>query len=391
MPHDLINAKPVAAAVREFFGSSQLSQFMDQTNPLVRDHPQAAPLGAGPGRPDPRAGGLRGARRAPDPLRPDLPDRDAGRPEHRPDQQPRHLRADQQVRLHREPVPPGRRRQGQRRGGLPLGHGGGALHHRPGQLRAERRTAASPASWSAAAQNGEFVLARARTRSTIIDVSPKQLVSVAAALIPFLENDDANRALMGSNMQRQAVPLLQAAAPFVGTGMEDVVARDSGAAVAAKRAGVVDQVDGSRIVVRVTDDTARADRVVDIYRLKKFQRSNQNTCINQRPLVKVGDMVRAGDIIADGPSTQLGELALGPQRAGRVHALERLQLRGLDPHLRAHRPRRRLHLDPHRGVRGDGARHQARAGERSPATSRTSARRRCATSTRRASSTSAPR
>ena len=145
----------------------------------------------------------------------------------------------------------------------------------------------------------------------MIDVSPKQLVSVAAALIPFLENDDANRALMGSNMQRQAVPLLQAAAPFVGTGMEGVVARDSGAAIAAKRAGIVDQIDGSRIVVRVTDDTARADRVVDIYRLKKFQRSNQNTCINQRPLVKVGDKVRAGDIIADGPSTQLGDLALG--------------------------------------------------------------------------------
>jgi DNA-directed RNA polymerase subunit beta len=116
---------------------------------------------------------------------------------------------------------------------------------------------------------------------------------------------------MGSNMQRQAVPLLQAAAPFVGTGMEGIVARDSGAAIAARRAGIVDQIDGSRIVIRVTDDTARADSVVDIYRLKKFQRSNQNTCINQRPLVKVGDVVRAGDIVADGPSTQLGELALG--------------------------------------------------------------------------------
>ena len=134
---------------------------------------------------------------------------------------------------------------------------------------------------------------------------------MAAALIPFLENDDANRALMGSNMQRQAVPLLQADAPFVGTGMEDVVARDSGAAVAAKRSGIVDQVDGSRIVVRATDDTSQADSVVDIYRLKKFQRSNQNTCITQRPLVKVGDMVSAGDIIADGPSTQLGELRSG--------------------------------------------------------------------------------
>ena len=139
MPHDLINAKPVAAAVREFFGSSQLSQFMDQTNPLSEITHKRRLSALGPGRPDPRAGGLRGARRAPDPLWPDLPDRDAGRPEHRPDQQPRHLRPDQQVRLHREPVPPGGRRQGHRRGGLPLRHGGGALHHRPGQLRAEPR------------------------------------------------------------------------------------------------------------------------------------------------------------------------------------------------------------------------------------------------------------
>ena len=134
---------------------------------------------------------------------------------------------------------------------------------------------------------------------------------MAAALIPFLENDDANRALMGSNMQRQAVPLIQAEAPLVGTGMEAVVARDSGAAIVARRGGVVDQVDASRIVIRVTDETERADPVVDIYNLRKFQRSNQNTCINQRPLVKVGDQVRAGDIIADGPSTKLGELALG--------------------------------------------------------------------------------
>ncbi len=144
-----------------------------------------------------------------------------------------------------------------------------------------------------------------------IDVSPKQLVSVAAALIPFLENDDANRALMGSNMQRQAVPLLQAQAPLVGTGMEGVVARDSGVAIGARRGGVIDQVDATRIVIRATDETDHAAPGVDIYNLLKFQRSNQNTCINQRPLVKVGDMVEKGDIIADGPSTDLGELALG--------------------------------------------------------------------------------
>ena len=144
-----------------------------------------------------------------------------------------------------------------------------------------------------------------------MDVSPKQLVSVAAALIPFLENDDANRALMGSNMQRQAVPLVRAEAPFVGTGMEGVVARDSGAAIAARRTGAIDQVDATRIVIRATDETDPTKPGVDIYRLMKFQRSNQNTCINQRPLVKVGDQVKKGDIIADGPSTELGELALG--------------------------------------------------------------------------------
>ena len=145
----------------------------------------------------------------------------------------------------------------------------------------------------------------------MIDVSPKQLVSVAASLIPFLENDDANRALMGSNMQRQAVPLLRAEAPFVGTGIEAKVARDSGAAITARRGGVIDQVDAMRIVIRVTDSMEPGDPGVDIYRLRKFQRSNQNTCINQRPLIKVGDQVQAGDVIADGPSTDLGELALG--------------------------------------------------------------------------------
>jgi DNA-directed RNA polymerase subunit beta len=144
-----------------------------------------------------------------------------------------------------------------------------------------------------------------------MDVSPKQLVSVAAALIPFLENDDANRALMGSNMQRQAVPLVRAEAPFVGTGMEGVVARDSGAAIAARRSGVIDQIDATRVVIRATEDLDPTKSGVDIYRLMKYQRSNQSTCINQRPLVKVGDIVKKGDIIADGPSTDLGELALG--------------------------------------------------------------------------------
>ena len=147
----------------------------------------------------------------------------------------------------------------------------------------------------------------------LIDVSPRQLVSVAAALIPFLENDDANRALMGSNMQRQAVPLIRTEAPLVGTGMEARVARDSGVTLVARREGVVDQVDATRIVIRAKDRQAdRVNRVsVDIYNLLKFQRSNQSTCITQRPLVKVGDQIAEGDIIADGPSTELGELALG--------------------------------------------------------------------------------
>src|SRR5579863_10423847 len=159
-------------------------------------------------------------------------------------------------------------------------------------------------------KQGDFRLVKPED-VTAVDVSPKQLVSVAAALIPFLENDDANRALMGSNMQRQAVPLVKADAPLVGTGMESVVARDSGAAIAARRSGYIDQVDATRIVVRATEDADGGKPGVDIYRLMKYQRSNQSTCINQKPLVRVGDFVRKGDIIADGPSTDLGDLALG--------------------------------------------------------------------------------
>jgi DNA-directed RNA polymerase subunit beta len=158
-------------------------------------------------------------------------------------------------------------------------------------------------------KQGDFRLVKP-DEVTAIDVSPKQLVSVAAALIPFLENDDANRALMGSNMMRQAVPLVRADAPLVGTGMEAAVARDSGATIVAKQAGIIDQIDGARIVVRATAEDGSTTGV-DIYRLRKFMRSNQSTCINQRPLVRVGDRVKAGDIIADGPSTELGELALG--------------------------------------------------------------------------------
>src|SRR6185436_9051264 len=164
---------------------------------------------------------------------------------------------------------------------------------------------------------GEFKLVP-REEVNYIDVSPKQLVSVAASLVPFLENDDANRALMGSNMQRQAVPLLKAEAPLVGTGMEGITAKDSGAVVVCQRGGVVDQVDSQRIIVRVTGeggpDAAEGegeDYGADIYSLTKFKRSNQNTCINQKPLVRRGDYVRKGQVLADGPCTDRGELALG--------------------------------------------------------------------------------
>ena len=309
MPHDLINAKPVAAAVREFFGSSQLSQFMDQTNPLSEITHKRRLSALGPG-------GLT-RERAGFEVR-DVHPTHYGRicPIETPEGPNigliNSLATYARINKYGFIESPYRRVVDGRVTDeviylSAMEEGRYTIAQANSELDEERRLKGELISCR---QNGEFVLARPEAVE-LIDVSPKQLVSVAAALIPFLENDDANRALMGSNMQRQAVPLLQATAPFVGTGMEEVVARDSGSAIAAKRSGVVDQVDGSRIVIRVTDDTARADRVVDIYRLKKFQRSNQNTCINQRPLVKVGDLVRAGDIIADGPSTQLGELALG--------------------------------------------------------------------------------
>ena len=202
-----------------------------------------------------------------------------------------------------------------------------------------------------ARHSGEVTLTP-REQINLMDVSPKQVISVAAALIPFLENDDANRALMGSNMQRQAVPLLRAEAPFVGTGMEAVVARDSGAAPSRpKRTGIVDQVDATRIVIRATEETDASKSGVDIYNLMKYQRSNQSTCINQRPLVVVGDHVQAGDIIADGPSTELGDLALGRNVLVAFMPWNWLTTtRTRSPSFRTHRQGRRLHLDPHRGI-----------------------------------------
>jgi DNA-directed RNA polymerase subunit beta len=308
MPHDLINAKPAAAAVREFFGSSQLSQFMDQTNPLSEVTHKRRLSALGPG-------GLT-RERAGFEVR-DVHPTHYGRicPIETPEgpniglinslatyakvnkygfietpymlvkdgivqKEPRYLSAMEEERLVVAQAD------------APMDTGGKFTQ----DLVSVRK-------------QGDFRLVRPED-VTAIDVSPKQLVSVAAALIPFLENDDANRALMGSNMQRQAVPLIRADAPLVGTGMEAAVARDSGATIVARRPGIVDQIDGARIVVRATNDDATT-KGVDIYRLRKFMRSNQSTCINQRPLVKVGDRVFEGDIIADGPSTELGELALG--------------------------------------------------------------------------------
>jgi DNA-directed RNA polymerase subunit beta len=309
MPHDLINAKPAAAAVREFFGSSQLSQFMDQTNPLSEITHKRRLSALGPG-------GLT-RERAGFEVR-DVHPTHYGRicPIETPEgpniglinslatfarvnqygfiESPYRKVIDGKVTdevIYLSAMDEGRYNIAQ--ANVPV--------DAEGRIADELTTCRKA---------GEVILLRA-DQIDLIDVSPKQLVSVAAALIPFLENDDANRALMGSNMQRQAVPLIRAEAPLVGTGMEERVARDSGVTIIARRSGVVDQVDATRIVIRATEETSAAASGVDIYNLLKFQRSNQNTCINQRPLVTVGDQVRAGDIIADGPSTEYGELALG--------------------------------------------------------------------------------
>ena len=308
MPHDLINAKPAAAAVREFFGSSQLSQFMDQTNPLSEITHKRRLSALGPG-------GLT-RERAGFEVR-DVHPTHYGRicPIETPEgpniglinSLATYARVNKYGFIE---SPYNRIVKGRVTDEVvylsAMDEGKYTIAQANAALDAKGRFTEDLVSCR---RNGEFVLAPNDTID-FVDVSPKQLVSVAAALIPFLENDDANRALMGSNMQRQAVPLIRTEAPLIGTGMEGVVARDSGATIVARRGGVVDQVDATRIVVRAEED--EADSLgVDIYNLLKFQRSNQNTCINQRSLVTVGDRVRAGEILADGPSIETGELALG--------------------------------------------------------------------------------
>ena len=309
MPADLINAKPAAAAVREFFGSSQLSQFMDQTNPLSEITHKRRVSALGPG----------------------------GLTRERAGFEVRDVHPTHYGRICPIETPEGPNI------GLINSLATYAKINRYGFIETPYRKVVDgkvtdEVSYISAMEEGRYTIAQANaeldgkgafvgelipirrageiglarpTDIELMDVSPKQLVSVAAALIPFLENDDANRALMGSNMQRQAVPLVRAEAPIVGTGMEARVARDSGVTIVARRAGVIDQVDATRIVIRASEESSEDVSPVDIYSLLKFQRSNQNTTVNQRPLVKVGDTVRAGDIIADGPSTEDGELALG--------------------------------------------------------------------------------
>ena len=309
MPHDLINAKPAAAAVREFFGSSQLSQFMDQTNPLSEITHKRRLSALGPG----------------------------GLTRERAGFEVRDVHPTHYGRICPIETPEGPNI------GLINSLATYARVNKYGFIETPYRKAkdgkvTDEVVYLSAMEEGRYTIAQANSAIDknnrfadelvscrqgndylmalpddvdYMDVSPKQLVSVASALIPFLENDDANRALMGSNMMRQAVPLIQAEAPLVGTGMEETVARDSGVAIVARRAGIIDQVDATRIVIRATGEIGDGDTGVDIYNLLKFQRSNQNTCITQRPLVKVGDLVEKGDIVADGPSTDLGELALG--------------------------------------------------------------------------------
>ncbi|KFB09921.1 DNA-directed RNA polymerase subunit beta [Nitratireductor basaltis] len=309
MPQDLINAKPAAAAVREFFSSSQLSQFMDQTNPLSEITHKRRLSALGPG-------GLT-RERAGFEVR-DVHPTHYGRicPIETPEGPNigliNSLATFARVNKYGFIESPYRKIvDGKVTQDVVYLSAMEEAKHYVAQANASLNDDGTFADEFVICRHSGEVLMTPRENVDLMDVSPKQLVSVAAALIPFLENDDANRALMGSNMQRQAVPLVRAEAPFVGTGMEPIVARDSGAAIAARRTGVVDQVDATRIVIRATEDVDASQSGVDIYRLMKFQRSNQNTCVNQRPLVRVGDHVNKGDIIADGPSTDLGDLALG--------------------------------------------------------------------------------
>jgi len=310
MPQEMINAKPVSAAIKEFFGSSQLSQFMDQNNPLSEVTHKRRISALGPG----------------------------GLTRERAGFEVRDVHPTHYGRVCPIETPEGPNI------GLINSLSVYARTNSYGFLetpyrRVKNGKVTDEIEYLSAIDEGEFVIAQANAgldakgnltdelvpcrhlneftmaspdRVDFMDVSPKQIVSVAAALIPFLEHDDANRALMGSNMQRQAVPTLRAEKPLVGTGIERTVAIDSGVTVVAKRGGVVDSVDSGRIVVRVNDDeTVAGESGVDIYNLTKYTRSNQNTCINQRPLVKPGDIIARGDVLADGPSTDMGELALG--------------------------------------------------------------------------------
>jgi DNA-directed RNA polymerase subunit beta len=311
MPHDLINAKPVSAVVKEFFGSSQLSQFMDQTNPLSEVTHKRRLSALGPG-------GLT-RERAGFEVR-DVHPTHYGRicPIETPEGPNIGLISSLSTYARVNPYgfveTPYREVEN------------GVVKRDPkfySALQEESHVIAQANAKTdgdgqltedliSVRRGGDFVMVRPE-EVTLADVSPNQLVSVAAALVPFLENDDANRALMGSNMQRQAVPLVKTEAPLVGTGMEPIVARDSGVTVVAKRDGVVESVDATRIVVRVetSEESTDVAAEVDIYNLLKYQRSNQNTCINQKVIVRVGDRVKKGDVIADGPSTEMGELALG--------------------------------------------------------------------------------
>ncbi|MGN5519965.1 DNA-directed RNA polymerase subunit beta [Halopseudomonas sp. Lyrl_26] len=309
MPQDLINAKPVAAAVKEFFGSSQLSQFMDQNNPLSEITHKRRVSALGPG-------GLT-RERAGFEVR-DVHPTHYGRvcPIETPEgpniglinSLATYARTNEYGFLE---SPYRRVKDTVVTDEIVFLSAIEEADHVIAQASAEVRDGKLVEELVAVRHMNEFSV-KAPEEVTLMDVSPRQVVSVAASLIPFLEHDDANRALMGSNMQRQAVPTLRAEKPLVGTGMERNVAQDSGVCVAARRGGVVDSVDASRIVIRVNDDEVEAGEAgVDIYTLTKYTRSNQNTCINQRPLVKKGDVIAARDILADGSSVDMGELALG--------------------------------------------------------------------------------
>src|SRR5438034_8918604 len=310
MPHDLVNAKPVMAAIRDFFGSSQLSQFMDQTNPLSEITHKRRLSALGPG-------GLT-RERAGFEVR-DVHPTHYGRvcPIETPEGPNIGLIASLSTYARVNEfgfveTPYRRVKEGRVSDEITYLSALEEEEHTIAQANAPLDARGHfTADLISARIGGEFTMVTP-DKVEFMDVSPNQLVSVAASLIPFLENDDANRALMGSNMQRQAVPLLRTDAPLVGTGMERVVARDSGVTVVARRDGVVEQVDSMRIVVKADHPSQDGcDPGVDIYNMIKYQRSNQNTCMNQRPIVVVGDRVRAGDVIADGPSTEMGDLALG--------------------------------------------------------------------------------